>query len=254
MSRVLAVIPARWASTRFPGKMLHPLCGRPLLGWVIDRVRQARRVDGVLVATDDARIAALAAAMGVEAVHTDPALRSGTDRVAAAVRGRGVEAVVNVQGDEPLIDPGLVDALADVVATPRGVAMATAAAPLADVRSAADPSVVKVVCDRAGRALYFSRAAIPHLRDGGKPPCPYLRHIGIYAYRTAFLRRFVAAPPCALEQAEELEQLRALYLGARIRVLSVAAAGPGVDTPADVVPVEAALHRAGLVPSGGGVR
>ena len=228
--------------------MLHPLCGRPLLAWVIGRVREARRLDGLLVATDDARIAELARGLGVEAVMTDPALPSGTDRVAAALRGRGVTAAVNVQGDEPLIDPALVDALAAAVSEPRGPPMATAAAPFTDRRSATDPSVVKVVCDRTGRALYFSRACIPQVRDGGAPPAPWLRHVGVYAYRASFLRRLVAEPPCALEQAEKLEQLRALHLGARIRVIRVADAGVGVDTPADVARAEAALRQAGLAP------
>lgn len=248
---ILGVIPARWGSTRFPGKILHPLCGRPMLAWVVDRARRARRLDRLLVATDDARIARAAEACGIEAVMTSPEHPSGTDRAAEAARGRGAAAVVNIQGDEPLVDPALLDRLAEAVTGPDARDMATAAAPLERADWIARSSVVKVVCSAAGDALYFSRAAIPHVRDAapGAPPPPgaHLRHIGVYAYRVEFLGRLVAEPPCALERWEGLEQLRALHLGARIRVLMTEDRSLGVDTPEDVAPAEAALRAAGLV-------
>ncbi len=244
MNGVWGVIPARWASTRFPGKMLHPIAGKPLLARVVDRVRRARRLDGLLVATDDERIRRAAEEWGVETVMTDPELPSGTDRVAAALRGRPVSVAVNIQGDEPLIDPAVVDALAGVLLDNAAWDMATAAAPLTDAVERDDPSVVKVVLGADGRALYFSRSLIPYIRDpadAAAEQTPYLKHVGIYAYRTAFLERLVKEPPTLLERMEKLEQLRALHLGAHIHVLTVPEAGIGVDTPADAALVEALL-------------
>ncbi len=248
-ARSVGVIPARWGSTRFPGKMLHPLCGRPLLEWVVRRARGARRLDAVLVATDDPRILAAAAGWGVEAVMTSPGHPSGTDRVAEAVRGRDAEVVVNVQGDEPLIDPALIDAVAGALLEDAAWQMATAAVPMPDPEEAARPAAVKVVCDARGRALYFSRAPIPFVREPEEAALAAgsrLRHVGLYGYRRAFLERFVAAGPCPLERIEKLEQLRALHLGAAIRVLTADRAGAGVDTPEDVPRAEAALRAAGL--------
>ncbi len=249
MMRVLGVIPARWGSTRFPGKILHPLCGRPLLHWVVLRARAARRLSELLVATDDERIRAAAVAEGIAAVMTSPAHASGTDRVAEAVRGRGADIVINIQGDEPLIEPALIDALAETLED-GAWQMATAACPIADEATLRNPSVVKVARAEDGAGLYFSRSPIPFLRD--RPPdAPFpagvfLRHIGIYGYRADFLERFVAAPPSPLEQREKLEQLRALEMGCRIHVRLVPAAGVGVDTPEDVPAAEAALRAAGV--------
>jgi 3-deoxy-manno-octulosonate cytidylyltransferase (CMP-KDO synthetase) len=249
MRFVIGVIPARWGSTRFPGKILHPLCGRPLLAWVADRARAARRLDALLVATDDPRIEAAAAALGLEAIRTSPDHPSGTDRVAEAIHGRSATGVVNIQGDEPLVDPDLIDQLADRITGRNDWDMATAATPISDPLQIANPSVVKVVTAANGQALYFSRAVLPHRRDL-EDPLPegsvYFRHIGLYAYRTDFLRRLVAAPPCPAERMEKLEQLRALHLGGRIHVLVAEAQGPGVDTPDDVTLAEAALRAAGL--------
>ena len=250
MRSVLGVIPARWGSTRFPGKILHPLCGRPLLAWVVDRAREAQRLSSLLVATDDSRIAAAAAELGLEAVMTSPDHPSGTDRVAEAIRGRSAAGVVNIQGDEPLVDPSLINRLADLITGSDGWDMATAATPIQDPRLLANPSVVKVVFAADGTALYFSRAVIPHQRDRQDPLPPepvYFRHIGLYAYRTEFLTRLVAAPPCATERVEKLEQLRALHLGARICVVTAESQGPGVDTPEDAPAAEAALRAAGRV-------
>ncbi len=248
MGAILGVIPARWGSTRFPGKALHPIAGRPLLARVIDRVRGALRLNAILVATDDERIAQLAVGCGVEAVMTSPSHPSGTDRIAEAVRGRPADVVVNIQGDEPLVDPALIDAVAEAVAGGEWD-MATAAAPIRDPAEVIHPAVVKVVWAADGEALYFSRSPIPHDRDGCAPAerePVWWRHIGLYSYRRDFLERFVREPPCRLERIEKLEQLRALHLGARIRVLRAADAGVGIDTPEDVARAEAALRELGL--------
>lgn len=252
MRSVIGVIPARWGSTRFPGKILYPLCGRPLLAWVAERARAARRLSDLLVATDDPRIEAAASALGLEAVLTSPDHPSGTDRVAEALRGRKADGVVNIQGDEPMVDPQLIDRLADLILEGEWD-MATAATPITVPALIANPSIVKIVTAADGRALYFSRAVIPFRRDPGDPlpegPV-YVRHIGLYAYRADFLGRLVAAPPCAAERIEKLEQLRALHLGGRIRVLMAEAQGPGVDTPEDVPAAEAALRATGRAKGG----
>ncbi len=250
-TRVIGVIPARWGSTRFPGKSLAPIAGKPLIQWVVERARQATRLDGLLVATDDERIRDAVSKMGVEAVLTRPDHPSGTDRIAEAVRGRAADVVINIQGDEPLIDPGLIDELADVMAKGRDWDMATAAAPISGEEEVRNPSVVKVVWDAEGRALYFSRSPIPHLREKDAGPTGsgplYWRHIGIYAYRRTFLEELVGTPPCRLELAEKLEQLRALYLGCRMKVLQTKESGIGVDKPEDVAKVEAILNNPGSI-------
>jgi 3-deoxy-manno-octulosonate cytidylyltransferase (CMP-KDO synthetase) len=243
---VAGVIPARWASTRLPGKALAPLCGKPLIQWVLERVRQARGLDTVLVATDDERIRAAVAGLGGVAVMTRSDHPSGTDRVAEAVAGTPAEVVINIQGDEPLIDPELIDRLAAAMVKGTEWDMATAATPIVSDEELRKPSVVKAVCGEEGRALYFSRAPIPFVRDSRPDGLRYWRHVGIYAYRRSFLERLVKTPPCLLEQAEKLEQLRALHLGARMKVVETRDVGVGVDTPEDVALAEAALRRAGL--------
>jgi 3-deoxy-manno-octulosonate cytidylyltransferase (CMP-KDO synthetase) len=244
--RVVGVIPARWASTRLPGKALVSLCGKPLIQWVMERVRLADRLDEVLVATDDERIRAVVVALGGTAVMTRVDHPSGTDRVAEAVAGRDAGIVINIQGDEPLIDPGLINGLVEVMLKARDWDMATAATPVLTADELGKPSVVKVVSGEQGQALYFSRSVIPYVRDLAPAGLVHWRHVGIYAYRRAFLDRLVATPPCGLELAEKLEQLRALHLGARIKVVETQEIGLGVDTPEDVVLAEAALRRAGL--------
>ena len=241
--RILGVIPSRYGSTRFPGKSLHPICGRPLVAWVVDAVKRAKRLDDVIVATDDERIAEAARAAGATAAMTPSDLPSGTDRVACAANPAPDDIVVNIQGDEPLIEPSLIDALADRLSSDSRWSMATAATPITTMEDLEARSVVKVVVDRDDGALYFSRLPIPCRRDGAPDLSSglYLRHIGIYAYRGDFLRRMVAEPPCALEKTESLEQLRALHMGARIAVLRTSQAGVGVDTPEDAVKVEALL-------------
>jgi len=244
--RTIVVIPARYGSTRLPGKPLVPLCGRPLVLWVLDRARLVTGVDAVLVATDDERIRDVIVEAGGEAVMTRSDHVTGTDRIAEAIAHREADVVVNIQGDEPLFDPGLIGALVDCLKGEDGIDMATAAVRM-ESDAVADPSQVKVVWNSRGEALYFSRSAIPHLRDAGaSPDIAYWRHVGIYAYRREFLTRMVQAPPSELEIAEKLEQLRALHLGARIRVIPAEQVGPGVDTPEDVERAEAALRVAGL--------
>ena len=251
MSHIIGVIPARWGSTRFPGKSLFPILGKPLLQWVVERARQARSLDRLLVATDDERIRVAATGFGAEVVMTAAEHPSGTDRIAEAVRGLQADVVINIQGDEPLIDPALIDALGRTLADDASWDMATAATLIRNERDRTANSVVKVVRARNGQALYFSRATIPFVRekDSGDAATAalYWRHIGIYAYRRTFLERLVQEPPCVLEQAEKLEQLRALWIGCRMKVLETNDVGLGVDTPEDVARAEAALRQAGLI-------
>jgi 3-deoxy-manno-octulosonate cytidylyltransferase (CMP-KDO synthetase) len=240
--KIAGVIPARWASSRLPGKSLVPILGKPLVQRVWERASLATRLTSLVVATDDERIAQAVRAFGGTAVMTRADHPSGTDRVAEAVAGTDAEVVVNIQGDEPLIDPGLIDEAAACFSE-SGWEMATAACPITSPRDEAAPSVVKVVWDERHGALYFSRLPIPFVRDAGDRIQRW-RHIGLYAYRVDFLRRLLATPPCALEQAEKLEQLRALHIGGRIKVIETPEAGIGVDTPEDVAVAEAAVRRA----------
>ena len=243
--RVVGVIPARYASTRLPGKSLVEIAGKPLILHVLDRVRMALRLDDVSVGTDDARIRRVVEDVGGTAVMTRVDHPSGTDRVAEAVSGTDAEVIINIQGDEPLVDPDLIDRLAGVMVDNPQWDMGTAAAPIIDLDDLHAPAVVKVVTGAEGQALYFSRAPIPYARDGF-PPDPsaiYKRHIGIYAYRRSFLDRIVASSPTVLEETERLEQLRALALGARMVVIETDDIGIGVDTPEDVVKVEQLLAQ-----------
>lgn len=236
----VGVIPARWASTRFPGKSLAQVAGKPLIRRVVEQVCKARRLSEVVVATDDARIGQAVCGMGVRVAMTRADHASGTDRVAEAVEGMDAEVILNVQGDEPLIEPALLDRLVETLSGDAPWDMSTAASPVRNVEELGNPGIVKVVMAEDGRALYFSRFAIPYVRDRAEPaarPCHW-RHLGVYAYRMDFLRRFVSCAPCMLERAEKLEQLRALHLGGRVRVVTGDFAGVGVDTPQDVGYVE----------------
>lgn len=251
MSRVVGIIPARWASTRFPGKILAPLCGKPLVQWVWERVSQANELAAVCVATDDNRIADVVAGFGGKAVMTAADHPSGTDRIAEALAHQDADAAINIQGDEPLIEPALIDQLAREIRSEESWDMVTAAEPLSDPDLIQQASVVKVVCAQDGRALYFSRAPIPFVRDpdekeSGASPL-HLRHIGIYAYRRTFLERLVQTPPTALEDAEKLEQLRALFIGGRMKVIVTHHRALGVDVPEDLELAAAALRASGLV-------
>ena len=245
---VVGVIPARWGSTRFPGKSIAPVCGKPLIGWVIERCHAAARLSQVLVATDDDRIARVAEEFGALAVMTGPDHPSGTDRVAEAVAGIEADSVVNIQGDEPMIEPALIDRLAETICGEGDWDMVTAATPVVCAEDVTNSTIVKVVWDNAHRALYFSRAGIPFVRDGdehGEGTVCHWRHVGIYAYSKSFLEKLVGTDPCALEQAEKLEQLRALHIGGKILVLETDNDGIGVDTPGDVARVETLLKRDG---------
>lgn len=241
-ARIVAAIPARYASTRLPGKPLLPIAGRPMIEHVYRRVAEAPGLARVVVLTDDERIARAVAAFGGAWEMTPADCASGTDRIAHAARGWDAGAVVNVQGDEPLIDPQAVAALAAHLAAHPEDPMVTLAAE-ALPEEVDDPHAVKVVCDRAGYALYFSRSTIPYRRQAGGPRP--LKHIGVYGYQRATLLRLAALPPSPLETSESLEQLRALENGIRIRVLETRHPVPGVDTPEDLERVERLLTRTG---------
>jgi len=243
--KIVTVIPVRWGSTRLPAKAVREIAGKPLVRWVVENAMRARRPDRLVVAADDQRIIDAIDGLGVEGVMTRSDHVSGTDRCAEAVAGMGAGVVINVQGDEPLIDPGLIDRLADVLAGSDRWDMATAAAAVGSREELADPSVVKVVRDAEGGALYFSRSVIPHEREGAaaKGPPLHWRHIGVYGYRAEFLERLVREPACATEQAEKLEQLRALHIGGRILVLETDDQGIGVDTAEDAERVEQILLK-----------
>jgi 3-deoxy-manno-octulosonate cytidylyltransferase (CMP-KDO synthetase) len=228
------VIPARYASSRLPGKPLLRQTGKYLIQHVYERARQAQRADTVLIATDDSRIVAGAQRFGGQVVLTRRDHPSGTDRVAEVARGLNADVIVNLQGDEPLVDPSSLDLLIDRLQNDPHADMATLAAPLHSEEQYLSPHCVKVVCDDAGRALYFSRSPIPFVRDG-KPdfaarPARFLQHIGLYAYRREFRLRLASLPPAPLEQLEKLEQLRALALGCRMPVGLIERPTLGVDT------------------------
>ncbi|HAM71259.1 MAG TPA: 3-deoxy-manno-octulosonate cytidylyltransferase [Verrucomicrobiales bacterium] len=243
---VIGVIPARFASSRFPGKPLVPIAGKILLQRVVEQCRKASTLREVVVATDDERIRQVASGF-CRVEMTSPDHPSGTDRVAeAASRVEGCDAVVNIQGDEPLIDPSVIESVARLLA--EGAEMSTAATPIREVEEMESPNVVKVVVSTTGRALYFSRRTIPYLRDAaGRSPgeqlaaFPFLKHLGIYGYRRETLLRLVRLPVSALEQAERLEQLRALENGVPIAVATVDYDSVGVDVPPDVQKVERIL-------------
>jgi 3-deoxy-manno-octulosonate cytidylyltransferase (CMP-KDO synthetase) len=239
---ILGVLPSRWGSTRFPGKPLHLIAGKPLIQHVWERCKSCSGLDEILVATDDERILTAVRAFGGIAVMTSPGHPTGTDRIAEALRSRPAAThVVNIQGDEPLIDPRLIDQLAATIAGDPTLDMATAANPLDPADPAVcDPNVVKVVTTLDGRALYFSRSPLPFFRNPVEG-LPVLRHKGIYAYKRSFLERFVTWPPSPLESAESLEQLRALENGASIKVLLTADTSPGVDTPEQALEIERLL-------------
>jgi len=232
-STATVIIPARYGSTRFRGKPLADLWGKPIIQHVWERAGRARLVDRVIVATDDERIAHAARAFGAEVAMTRPDHPSGTDRVAEVARSLTSEVIVNVQGDEPLIDPAHIDAAAEPLLADPTIPMGTLCCPIDEIADLANPNVVKVVLDRQGFALYFSRLPIPFVRDEHAKATRY-RHLGLYVYRREFLLSLAGLAPTPLEQAERLEQLRVLEHGHRLRVAIVDRASPGVDTPADL--------------------
>ncbi|MEI8063113.1 MAG: 3-deoxy-manno-octulosonate cytidylyltransferase [Verrucomicrobiota bacterium] len=238
--KTLGVIPARYGAQRFPGKPLALIAGKPLVQRVYEQARKAQRLDRVVIATDDTRIADAVKKFGGEVVMTSPACPSGTDRAAEVVRQLDCDQVVNIQGDEPLMRPEMIDQLVDGLAD---YDMATLARLIESAEVLANPNVVKVVFATTGNALYFSRHPIPFVRDIGAT-APHFKHLGIYAYRRDFLLKFVQLPPSALEKTEKLEQLRALENGFAIKVLVTLYDSVGVDVPADVKIVEEILRKA----------
>ena len=243
MSKTVGIIPARWNSTRFPGKPLHLIAGKPLLKHVWERCLRANGLDLVVIATDDMRIASAAFEWGAEVALTSPKHCTGTNRVAEVARKTKQFAyVINIQGDEPLIDPRLINKLVEKLRSNRKVEIVTAAHPFKDPADAFSAHQVKVVLDLRGNALYFSRAAIPAPRNDG--PSLFLRHQGVYGFRRGTLLQFVRWKPSPLERAESLEQLRALENGVTVHVLVTATGSPGIDTPEDATALEQALARA----------
>jgi 3-deoxy-manno-octulosonate cytidylyltransferase (CMP-KDO synthetase) len=237
MSKAIGIIPARWASTRFPGKPLQLIGGEPLLRRVWERVRRAKNLDAVIIATDDKRIANAASDWGADVVMTSRSHKSGTDRIAeVAAKIPTAEIIVNIQGDEPLIEPRLIDKLVETLRRNRKIDIVTAGHPFANAREMLSPHQVKVAIDSRGRALDFSRKPI-----GGDK---VLRHQGIYAFRRSTLLKFVKLKPTRRERAESLEQLRALENGVTIHVLVTRHGSPGVDTPQDAKALEQKLARA----------
>lgn len=244
------IIPARYASQRLPAKPLLRQTGKYLVQHVYERACQARRAAEVIVATDDSRIVAAVESFGGRVVLTRRDHASGTDRVAEVARSLDADVIVNLQGDEPLVDPAALDLLPDLLRRDPGADMATLAVPIRNADDWRDPNCVKVVCDAAGRALYFSRSPIPHVRDGqpdfSARPARFLQHLGLYAYRRPFLLQLAQLPPHPLEQVEKLEQLRVLALGQRILVGVVEHAGRGVDTVEDYEQFVRTYRQSGL--------
>jgi len=231
MSKAAGIIPARWGSTRFPGKPLYPIAGKP------------KKLDSVIIATDDLRIANAAFDWGAEVALTSSRHQSGTDRVAEVARiGKEFGYVINIQGDEPLVDPRLIDRLIEKLRSDRKIDIVTAAHSFEDAAEASSPHQVKVVVDLRGRALYFSRTAIPYPHNVSQ--IKYLRHQGIYGFRRETLLQFVKWKPTLLERAESLEQLRALENGVSVHVLVTKDGSPGVDTPEDAIALERKLASA----------
>ena len=243
--KTIAIIPARFDSTRLPGKPLAPILGKPLIQWVYEQALKVEDLDGVWVATDDARIFDCVTSFGGRALMTREDHPSGSDRLAEAaglLHLAPEDIVINIQGDQPVFPPDLISQLAAVLRRDPEVVMVTPVKLVRDPAAAANPNTVKVVFDRAGRALYFSRSLLPFWRDRGHPS--YYRHIGIYAYRVQFLQEFVHLPPGRWEAAEKLEQLRALEHGFAIHIVETTGDTREVDTPEDARQVEEFLrHR-----------
>jgi len=251
---IIAVIPARYGSTRFPGKSLVFIRDKPMVQWVYERTKRSTLLDRVIVATDDRRIIDAVTAFGGEVVMTSPEHATGTDRIAEVVRSLDCDIIVNVQGDEPLIDPRMIDEAVRPLVEDPSIPMGTLAKRIADPADAVDPNVVKVVMDRKGYALYFSRAPIPWDRDhwAGRTDLtgltlagPCYKHSGLYVYRRDFLLAYAAMPQTALEATEKLEQLRALEHGHKIKVEITDHESFGVDIPGDLSKILQRLEEGG---------
>jgi 3-deoxy-manno-octulosonate cytidylyltransferase (CMP-KDO synthetase) len=237
-NRTAAIIPARFASTRFPGKVLAELCGKPMIQWVYEKAA-ASIADEVLIATDDKRVVDAVEAFGGKAVMTSPDHPSGTDRICEAAVGLDCDIIINIQGDEPLIPVEVINDLIVLMQSNPEIEMGTVGVP-AERNVLADPNKVKVVVDNFDFALYFSRSLIPFLREGGVD-CPALLHWGIYSYRKTVLENFVSLPEGNLEACEKLEQLRALENGIKIYLMRSSLESIGVDTPEDLKAAELKL-------------
>jgi len=239
MELAAGIIPARYASSRFPGKPLATILGKPMISIVYERARRSRLLSEVLVATDDERIMKACADLKIPARMTSQDHSSGTERAAEIARGLDIGLIVNIQGDEPVLEPGMIDALVETLQDP-SVVMASLMTRVKDPAAFEDLNRVKVVVDKDRNALYFSRTPIPCWAPDG-----FFQHIGIYGYRKEFLLRFCALPPSALEKAERLEQLRALENGYRVRMVETAHSTLSVDTPRDIIEVEKYLREKG---------
>ena len=247
--KVAGIIPARYGSTRLPGKALELILGKPMIQRVYERSRQARALDELYVATDDERIFQVVGRFGGHPIMTSPDHPSGTDRLAEAVQSMDVEVVVNIQGDQPFIDPVMIDEVVEPLLDDASIGMSTLMHPIYTDEDLQDPAVVKVVVDRAGFALYFSRSLIPYPREA--EPHEVYEHVGLYAYRREFLLKIAELAPTPLEKVEALEQLRVLEHGYRIRVVATQCednefSGFSVDTPADIARAESMLRERGL--------
>lgn len=236
--RIIGVLPSRYASTRFPGKPLKLIKGKSLIRRVWERAKQSKFLDEVIVATDDSRIAKEVKKFGGKCVMTSRACKCGTDRLAEVVRKseRNADIVINIQGDEPLIPPILIDALAAELVRDKQLNVATAIYPLIRKNDIVNPNIAKVIVDKKGFAVYFSRSVVPYNRDGGKTA--YFKHIGIYAYRKSFLLNYAKWPQTPLEKAEQLEQLRILENGFKIKTVVSISDSMGVDVPSDIKKIE----------------
>ncbi len=245
--KTICIIPARYASSRLPGKPLAKIGDKPMIQWVYERANKAKRIDRVLVATDDARIKSTVESFGGEVVLTDPGLPSGTDRVAAACRNADADVVLNLQGDEPFVEPQLLDALTAVF-DDQSIQMATPVKQAQTLDELEDPALVRVLIDSGGRAIYFSRAVIPFIRDVANREAwleshKYYIHIGIYAYRKPFLEKITRLPQSPLEKAEKLEQLRVIENGYAIHTIETDYASVSVDTADDLKKVNDLLNK-----------
>ena len=238
MAKVAVVIPSRYGSTRFPGRPLGLIKGKSLIQRVLEQIKQCKNINLSVVATDDQRIYDAVKALGFEVFMTPEECKNGTDRIAFTAEKylTDCDMFINVQGDEPLIDPSLVDNLAAELINNKDLEYITAAFPITKQEDIDNPNVVKVVFDQNGYALYFSRSAVPYNRD--KAEVKYYKHIGIYGYKRDFLINFAKSPSTALEKAESLEQLRALETGKKIKVILSPADSVGVDSPDDIAKVE----------------
>ena len=241
---VIGVIPARYSSTRFEAKVLAKILGKPMIQHVWERAKQARLLDDIIIACDHEEVAACAREFGAKVVFTAKAHPCGTDRISEVVNPLDVKIVINIQGDEPLIHPTMIDSVADALLNNKDLNMATLMKRIEDPELINDPNVVKVVVDRNNFALYFSRAAIPHLAANSEVTKPvYFKHIGLYGYTKDFLFTYKNLPVSSLEKTEKLEQLRVLEEGFRIKVIETKFDTVGVDTPEDLEKVRAILEK-----------